>query len=174
LRSLSPSGSGGTGTAGLQFARALGASSIVTAARGADAALLRALGATDVVDYTAASLLDHVANSSVDLWVNNFGYDPDAVAAKLKPGGVFVTITHDMPAAASLPAGAKAHSLIMNSSRTDDLRAMVALLSDGHFKPVVQEQYNVNDVLEALRTDMGGAVVGKLGITIDFPARSSR
>ena len=51
--------SGGTGIAGIQLAKALGASDIVGVCSGRNEELVKSLGATEVIDYTKHNLLDY-------------------------------------------------------------------------------------------------------------------
>ena len=53
---------GGCGLAGLQVARALGAKDIVGVCSGRNEALVREQGATEVVDYTKADVLEHYSD----------------------------------------------------------------------------------------------------------------
>jgi NADPH:quinone reductase-like Zn-dependent oxidoreductase len=60
------SGQGGTGFMGIQLAKALGAKHVVTAASGSGIAMVKALGADQVFDYTKVELFDALPDNSVD------------------------------------------------------------------------------------------------------------
>ena len=92
------SGTGGTGTVGVQLAKALGATKVVTTAGDANGvALMKQLGADLVVNYHDADLFDVLGPDSVDIIVDNFGYDANAAVNVLRDGGSFVSLTHRSP-----------------------------------------------------------------------------
>ena len=86
------SGSGGTGFAAIQLAKAYGAGTVVTATSGANADFVKSIGADRVVDYHQHQLFDVLANNTVDVVYDNYGAKGTADKAMgcLKPGGVFV------------------------------------------------------------------------------------
>ena len=92
------SGTGGTGTVGVQLAKALGATKVVTTAGDVKGvALMTQLGADLVVNYHDADLFDVLGPDSVDIIIDNFGYDADAAINALRGGGSFVSLTHTSP-----------------------------------------------------------------------------
>jgi NADPH:quinone reductase-like Zn-dependent oxidoreductase len=68
LTVLVTAGAGGTGSVGLQLAKAWGAKHIATAASGdASFAFVKELGATYVTDYKTVDIFDTLADNSVDI-----------------------------------------------------------------------------------------------------------
>jgi NADPH:quinone reductase-like Zn-dependent oxidoreductase len=67
LTVLVTSGAGGTGSAGIQLAKAWGAQHIATAASGDAFAFVESLGATYVTDYKKQDIFDTLADNSVDI-----------------------------------------------------------------------------------------------------------
>ena len=91
------SGSGGTGYLGIQMARALGASKIITAATGAKAiAWMQSLGADVVIDYKERDIFEVLEDDSVDAVYDNYGGNgtADRAMPKLRTGGVYLLLPH--------------------------------------------------------------------------------
>ena len=95
----------------------------------ADAVLLRGLGAQAVFDYHTEPLESAVGSDSVDIWVDNYGYDPDMALSKLRSGGVYVSLTHTLPKGTK--PGVSAFMFSCNSSRADNLDALRELVTLG-------------------------------------------
>lgn len=92
-RMLIHAGAGGVGHFAVQFAHHLGAEVIATASS-RNGAWLRELGASAVIDYTAARFEDEV--SDVDVVIDLIGNVHDDTASRslrvLKPGGLIVNV----------------------------------------------------------------------------------
>merc|ERR1711920_82516 len=88
------SGQGGTGFIGVQLAKALGASHVITAATGEGIDLMRKLGADTVIDYHKQDIFDALVDDSVDVVYDNFGLPGTADKAMhaIRPGGVFMIL----------------------------------------------------------------------------------
>lgn len=89
-------GSGGVGTWGIQFAKALGAE-VVTACSTANIELCKQLGADEVIDYKKTDIVANLkARGNVfDLVIDNVGSTTelyDQSKKYLKPGGTFVLV----------------------------------------------------------------------------------
>ena len=89
-------GSGGTGTFGVQIAKALGCE-VTTTCSGANVDLVKSLGADKVIDYRSEDVLTSLKRSGTqyDLIVDNVFATPDLywnAHHYLKPSGHFVTI----------------------------------------------------------------------------------
>ena len=89
-------GSGGTGTAGIQLAKAMGAAKVLTTAGAGNAAYCMSIGADEVFDYHTQNWWDPalVADDSVDVVYDCVGQagSGDRAMAKLRDGGYYVTI----------------------------------------------------------------------------------
>lgn len=89
-------GSGGTGTWGIQFAKALGAE-VVTTCSAANIELCKQLGADEVIDYTKTNIVENLQGRGniFDLVIDNVGSTTelyDHSHQYLKPGGTFVLV----------------------------------------------------------------------------------
>jgi NADPH:quinone reductase-like Zn-dependent oxidoreductase len=89
-------GSGGTGTTGIQIAKALGAAKVLTTAGASNAAYCVSLGADEVYDYHTQNWWDDavVPDDSVDVVYDCVGQtgSGDRAMTKLREGGYYVTI----------------------------------------------------------------------------------
>lgn len=161
------SGQGGTGLVGIQLAKALGASHVVTSAgSSAAAALLRSLGADTVVDFTRTDLLSALDADSVDVFIDNYGYDADRSLATVRTGGAYISIVHRTPSAVK-PGVANA-SLTANASRGDQLALLGGLVEAGQLRPVVNASFSMDAAVAALTATERGAV-GKIGLYAWMP-----
>ena len=171
-----PSGAGGTGIAGIQIARALGASHVAsTAGSTEDAALLRKLGASTVFDYHKRPLLDVIPDDSVDVWIENYGSsDPDSALAKVRAGGAYVSLVHALPRAKK--AGVFITALSCNHSRIDTLDRLARLVEAQKLVPVVMQTYPMRRAKAALEHSRSSHVLGKIamrGFSESAPSRSA-
>jgi len=90
-------GSGGTGSVGIEIAKAWGAAHIATATTGAAGiAFVRSLGATMVTDYKKIDIFDALPDDSVDIVYDNYGAEgtADKAMPKLREGGVYLLMPH--------------------------------------------------------------------------------
>ena len=94
-------GSGGVGTVGVQIARHIGAHVIATCS-GRNVALVRSLGADEVIDYTAVDLAT-LAIEPVDVVYDTVGGHYRDTSRLLRPGGVYLTIAGDVHAPMDIP-----------------------------------------------------------------------
>lgn len=164
--------SGGVGTFAVQIARAMGAEVTAIASAG-KLAMLRELGAAQVIDYAREDFTTHAAQYDVILGVN--GYHPLAHYARaLKANGRYVMVggsngqLFEAMLRAPLmrkPNGIRLGSLIAKPRR-EDLHAMTALIDRGAIKPIIERCYPLEALVEALRVLEAGRVHGKLVISM--------
>lgn len=158
------SGTGGTGTVGVQLAKALGASYVISTAGGASAVeLVRSLGADRVIDYESADLLEQLEPASVDVFIDNFGYDADRAVSRVRPGGVYVSLTHTSPS--MTPPDVTVTQLTADYARHDDLDRLAALVESGQVRPVVQAVFDMHDAVAAMRQMQTKGVTGKIALS---------
>lgn len=161
------SGPGGTGVMGVQLARALGASHVITTGKGeSQAELLVNLGANRVIDYTKADILRSLDAESVDVIIDNYGYDVDECMSKIRSGGIFVSLTHAAP---SVPVpGVMNISLTCDPKRHDDLEVLGLLVAQGKLRPIVAKTFAVIDVVNGFKADVIGGLFGKLAVKVNL------
>jgi len=165
------SGSGGTGFAAIQLAKAYGATTVITATGGsANIELLKSIGADIVVDYHKQDIFSTLANNSVDVVFDNYG--AVGTADKAMPslnsdGGVFILLKTPKGGAVSKhpKEGVKQHSTfcLPSASALDEL---LGFYKNGKLKPHVSNSYPLTNVSGAFAESAAGHVVGKLAIVM--------
>eukprot|EP01052_Picozoa_sp_SAG31_P023448 SAG31_NODE_1933_length_6879_cov_3.230973_3_plen_812_part_00 len=114
-------GSGGTGTTGIQLAKALGAAKVLTTAGAVNAAYCTSIGADEVIDYHTKNWWDNavVRDNSVDVVYDCVGQAGSGGRAmlKLREGGYYVTIAGGM---GSRPRPGRHQAMFINSNTNLD------------------------------------------------------
>jgi NADPH:quinone reductase-like Zn-dependent oxidoreductase len=170
--------SGGVGTFAVQIARALGAD--VTAVCSApNAALVRSLGATEVIDYTAQDFTRQ--GQRYDLLLDIAGsHRARASVRALTANGTFVAVGG--PAGRWLqPAGHVFAALalgplvsqrmvmadtVRSTENKDHLATLTELIEDGKVTPAIDRSYPFADIRAAIRYQEQGHARGKVVITL--------
>jgi NADPH:quinone reductase-like Zn-dependent oxidoreductase len=146
-------GSGSTGTAAIQIARALGARvTAVCSARNAE--LVRSLGAAEVIDYAVS---DFVESGPYDIVVDCVGNAPfERVENAIKPGGSLLLIISDLRGMLranrnSRRSGIRVVMLTTVKHTAADMELLVSLAEAGKFKAVTDRTYKLDEIQEAHR-----------------------
>lgn len=154
---------GGVGTFLTQFAALRGTAVVATAApRKAD--LMRALGASEVVDHTAGSVADRV-DPPVDALVDLVG-DTGGLRALLpavRPGGTVLSPTFAVPEE-GLPGVEAAN--FASESRPDLLERLAAEIDTGRVRVIIGDTVTLAQAPEALARNRLGHATGKTVIVI--------
>lgn len=187
-------GSGGTGTFGIQIARALGCRVVATCSA-ANAELCRGLGAEEVVDYRAQGGVvgalvaggqeEGAKKDMFDLVVDNVGYTPrgekDLHAAAdgfLKQGGSFIQVgggaSKDMVAATAkrallpgfLGGGKRSWKMIVTSQSHEGLARIGGWIGSGEVKPVIDEVFPFEKANEAYAKLKTGRAKGNIVVKV--------
>jgi NADPH:quinone reductase-like Zn-dependent oxidoreductase len=160
--------SGAVGTAAVQLARHFGA--VVTAVcSGANAELVRSLGAERVIDYTREDFA--AGGEAYDVIVDTAGTAPFSRSRHaLKRGGRLLLVLGglgDLLGApwASMTSGRK---VIAGPApeRAEDLRLLAGLAEAGRYKPVIDRRYPLEQIVEAHRHVDGGHKRGNVVVTV--------
>jgi NADPH:quinone reductase-like Zn-dependent oxidoreductase len=168
--------SGGVGTFALQIARALGG--VVTAVCSPPAAaLVRSLGADEVVDYTAEKVVD--AGRSYDVIVNNGGtHSLRSLRRTLTPRGTLAAVGGSQhgglfgPAAIAMqcklvaPFVSQRLVAVEGNGNEADLTTLAAMIEAGDVTPVIDRVYPLEEAPDALRYVEAGHPKGKVVVTV--------
>jgi NADPH:quinone reductase-like Zn-dependent oxidoreductase len=161
--------SGGVGAFAVQIAKAYGAR--VTGICGpAHVELVRSLGADEVVDYTQQNfifapphydlILDIIANQSVadimEVLTERGNYVAVAFSATSLLAGPWMSM-----------AGKKKVSSLVHKPNVNDLIYMKELIEEGKVKPVIDKDFPLEELPEAMRYVQSGKHYGKVVITIN-------
>lgn len=165
-RVLVHAAAGGVGHFAVQIAKARGAYVIGTASAPKHA-LLRELGADEVVDYRTE---DFTAIEPVDVVLDTLGGDTAVRSlATLKPGGQLITI-----ALGSVPAdlaeqgaarGVRAYPLLVEADQAGML-AVAGLVDAGELRPVIEAAFPLAQAAAGHALGDTGRVTGKVVLTV--------
>lgn len=163
-------GSGGTGTTGIQLAKAFGAKTVITTTSAANFDYCRSLGADQLIDYKTQNWWQVLASNSVDVVYDTVGEagTGDNAMDKIRPGGYYVTIAG---ALASHPKpGVNQSSFINSDTNLSNLAEMEALRvlieADKLRMKRIDGVFPLDQVSQAFNVSRGGHVVGKLVVSI--------
>lgn len=160
-------GSGGTGSVGIQMAKAFGAGKIIVTTAAANFDYCRSLGATDLIDYKTQNWWDAsvVAENSVDVIYDCVGQQEtgDRAMKKIRTGGYYVSICG---ALAMFPKkGVQQHDFI-NSDTNLDNSALWPGLNALDLKMPKLTSYPLSQMSEAFAASATGQTVGKIVIDV--------
>jgi len=162
-------GSSGTGTAGIQLAKAFGASTIITTTSASNVAYVTKLGATQAIDYHQHNWYDVIDDASVNVIYDCVGQKDtgDQAMAKLVSGGFYVTLRGAVP---SKPRSDVTTSAFINSDTNLDnlnlLEALRELVEADKLRMPSVKAYPLQQAEAAFKESQEGHVVGKLAINI--------
>ncbi|KAI0853538.1 reticulon-4-interacting protein 1, mitochondrial precursor [Daldinia vernicosa] len=173
-------GSGGTGTFGIQIAKALGCHVTATCS-GRNVELCRSLGADEVIDYTAENVSEALkAKGQVyQLVVDNVGTPADLHRAAdqfLLPDGIFVQIGGEFTVSnfatllsrgflpSFLGGGKRKWQYLVTNNSHADLEQIARWMSEGKVKAVIDEVFPYEDVPKAFEKLRTGRARGKIVI----------
>lgn len=158
--------SGAVGSAAVQIAKVMGAE-VTGVASGANADLVRSLGADHVVDYTREDFA--AGGKSWDVIMDTIGNARyGRVKGALRPGGRLLMVIADLTQMLAAPfqkgvvGSAAADTDLFNAAAFDHLLSLVA---DGKFTPVIDSTYPLEDIVAAHRRADTGRKRGSVLVT---------
>ncbi len=157
--------SGGVGTFAVQLAKEMGCV-VAGVCSGRNEALVRELGATEVIDYTQGDYRQ--GSAQFDLIFDVTSYETPATTANLrKPGGWFIsTGGHGRAILQTFLSGDSRVSLIRVESWRKDLEELAALVDAGRLRPVIDSEFSLEDADSAYERSRSGRARGKIVITV--------
>jgi len=167
-------GSGGCGTTGIQIAKALGASEVITTTSGANVDYVKKLGADTIINYHSSNWWEVVADESVDVIYDTVGQPGtgDRAMKKIKPGGYYVTITGSLPTKPRRDVHSnKFINSATNLDNIDLLEALRDLVEQDRLRMPARKAYPLSEIVAAFGESAKGHVNGKL--VIDLPPLAS-
>ncbi|ETS81569.1 hypothetical protein PFICI_06571 [Pestalotiopsis fici W106-1] len=171
-------GSGGTGTFGIQMAKAVGCH-VTTSCSSKNVELVKGLGADDVIDYTKENVSE-VLKSRGQIFnhvVDNVGSPSDLFKAAdhyLVPSGKFMQVGGEMSlgsmksmaSRAILPSflggGSRSWQFMMMKVNHDDYVQIGKLMKEGKVKPVIEETIDYQNAPKAIERIKSGRTRGKV------------
>ncbi len=156
-------GAGGVGTLAVQLARWRGAHVIATASA-RYTALVRSLGADDVIDYHATRFEDMLRD--VDVVLDTVGGETRERSWRvLRKGGVLVTLVSPIPPHVAEEHSARGVFFIVSGNR-GQLDQITGLVDTGKLKPVLSEVVPLDRAREAFERGASGHAAGKIVLQV--------
>ncbi len=162
---------GGVGNYAVQLCRYFGAE--VTAICGpANVDRVKALGASEVLDYTKVDLRDLPSSFDLVLLING-GYSYRMIRSLMKPDGICVTIggplSHVMRMMIFAPffsIGNKKFRVLAAKTNVDDLAFLLDLVEKKEVRPVIDTTFPLEEAPDALRYLTQGHSRGKVVVHV--------
>jgi NADPH:quinone reductase-like Zn-dependent oxidoreductase len=146
--------SGAVGTNAVQLACSLFGAEVTGVCSAANLDLVRSLGAAHVLDYARQDFTQQ--GQIYDVVFDAVAKFPAAQARKvLKPGGVYLNVHRDSDRAKP------------GQTRLQEILELKDLLEAGHFKPVIDRVYPLEQIVEAHRYVEQGHKKGNVVITLN-------
>jgi NADPH:quinone reductase-like Zn-dependent oxidoreductase len=145
--------SGAVGSAVVQLAKLRGAR-VTAVCSGANADLVRSLGADRVIDYTAEDFA--AAGEEYDVVVDCVGNAPfERVERSIKPGGALLLVVADLKGMRSAGRHSRRSGKLVTLKpgpvTSEDFAGFARLAETGAFRPVIDRTYDLDDIAEAHR-----------------------
>ncbi|WP_343717386.1 NADP-dependent oxidoreductase [Inquilinus sp.] len=152
-------GAGGVGSAAVQLARVAGARVVATGS-GANAELLRRLGAAQVIDYRTEDFAAQLRD--VDVVLDTIGGETQHRSfAVLRPGGVLASIASPPDEALARAHGVSA-PFVFHQTDATRLGLAVGLCDAGSLTVVVDREHSLEELAAALDHVASGHARGKV------------
>jgi NADPH:quinone reductase-like Zn-dependent oxidoreductase len=159
--------SGGVGSYAVQLLAARGVT-VVATGTAADADRLTALGATQIVDYTAGPVADQVRAAhpeGVDALVNLAGFAPDDIPTAAVRRGGRVASTTALPDEAALAAAGLTGSVVMAGPVREVIAPLAERAATGDLEVAVVSVLPLEQATEGLGTLAAGKATGKIVVS---------
>jgi NADPH:quinone reductase-like Zn-dependent oxidoreductase len=145
--------SGAVGTAAVQLA-AHASAHVTGVCSGRNRELVASLGADRVIDHTTDDFTTDP--STYDVIVDCVGNAPyERVRHLLRPGGALLLVIADLPAILRAPIRSRRTGLTVTAApgtpAAEDLTLLVDLAEGGHYRPVVDRTFALDDIAAAHR-----------------------
>lgn len=162
-------GSGGTGHLGIQLAKAMGASQVITTCSGSHADFVRGLGADRVIDYHKDNYYEVLPPKSVDVVYDCVGQTgtADQAFGIIKEHGSFITLLR--PGLSSWSTRLHrpdvheyAPTCVGACSQHDRIDRIKALVELGKLRVHIDETYGLEEIAVAYNHSLAGHSTGKV------------
>lgn len=175
--------SGGVGTYAVQLAKIFGAE-VTGVCSASKAALVRSLGADEVIDYSTADPTD--GSRRYDLILDIAGNTPlRRLLRSLEPTGSLVIVGGESKGSLTGGFGRSLRAplvslfvrqrlaMLVSKEQHADLRPLTELIDAGRLKPIIDTMYSLDRAGDAMRQLEAGTVRGKISIAV-MPSRATR
>ncbi len=166
MRVLVHGGAGALGSVAVQLAKAQGAY-VISTAGGAAVALVKSLGADEVIDYQEQRFQDLVRG--VDVVLDTLGGPTqEASWATLKPGGILVATAVPPAPERAAAAGVRA-AFVFTPPRGAVLAQLAQRVDAGQLRLLVGQEFALADAAQAHQLGESGRARGKMVLHVQTP-----
>ncbi|MEE1978938.1 MULTISPECIES: NADP-dependent oxidoreductase [Gammaproteobacteria] len=161
--------SGGVGSLAVQLAKNAGARVIATCSA-KNHALVRSLGADQLIDYQTQRLAD--IGAKVDVVFDTLGGDVQTASwSLLKPGGILVSVVSPPTEEAAQAAGADnvRSAFVFIEPNAKILEELADMVDAGRIRPLVGAEFALRDAAKAHALSQSGRAVGKIVLHVGQP-----
>lgn len=160
--------SGAVGSAVVQIARHLGAH-VTAVCSGANADMVRSLGAQRVIDYTKEDFA--ASGESWDVIVDTVGTAPYARSRRaLRDGGRLLLVLAPLSGVLGAPwvSTTTGHKVVAGPApaRAEDLRTLAELAEQGAYRPFIDRRFRLDEIVEAHRLVDSGRKRGNVVVRV--------
>jgi NADPH:quinone reductase-like Zn-dependent oxidoreductase len=166
MRVLIHGAAGALGSIAVQLAKDAGAHVIATAS-GDGLALVRALGADEVIDYRSQRLQDHARG--IDVVLDTIGGPTqEASWGVIRPGGILVATAMPPAPERAVAAGVRA-AFVFTPPRGAVLAQLAERVDAGRLRVLVGQEFALADAARAHRLGESGKARGKMILHVNPP-----
>ncbi len=166
MRVLIHGGAGALGIVAVQLAKDAGLHVIATAS-GDGVALVRSLGADEVIDYRSQRFQDHARD--IDIVLDTIGGPTqEASWGVMKPGGILVATAMPPPPERAAAAGVRA-AFVFTPPRGAVLAQLAERVDAGRLRVLVGQEFALADAAHAHRLGETGKARGKMVLHVNAP-----
>ncbi|KAL1588966.1 hypothetical protein WHR41_02521 [Cladosporium halotolerans] len=175
-------GSGGVGTYQIQIAKILGCY-VTTTCSGANAELVKSLGADEVIDYRSQDVVQTLTRSGnqYDLIIDNVFADADLYWASpkyLKPEGSYVTIAGNAKFSViknilsiflwpkALGGGQRKFQFVTCVANAVQYAELAKWMAEGKLKAIIEQEFSLDDAGKGYERLKTGRTRGKLVVKV--------
>jgi len=161
--------SGNVGSAAVQLSKHLGAH-VTAVCSAANASLVRSLGADEVIDYATCDFA--TGEVRYDVVIDCVGNAPyPRVKPVLAPRGRLLAVLADLSAmlGAAFVGGKNSHRVVAGpaSEKAEDLMTITELAEQGKFRPVIDQCFPFERIVDAYRVVDSGRKKGSVILQLD-------
>ena len=145
--------SGSVGAASVMIAKGLGAK-VTGVCSGANAELVRSLGADHVIDYRTEDFAS--GGKQYDAIMDCVGNAPfERVRGAIRPGGALLLVIADLKGMFGASGNSRRSGIRVNAAQVspsaEDLAELARLAEAGGLKPLIERRYTLDEIVEAHR-----------------------
>lgn len=162
-------GSGGTGHTGIQLAKALGATRVISTCGTSHVDFCKSLGADQVIDYHKEEWHTLVPARSVDVVYDTVGIKGtgDLAYDILKDGGHFVTLlSQAAPSQATIlkRPSIRHETTFTPAFHTSYLDALKNFVEAGKLRGHIDQSFSIAEIADAIKAEAAGHTAGKVSV----------